>query len=56
MSESVDTDQTTLSESVDEGRCQAYADRTGERCQHDALPGVPYCHHHYHLLLDGEDS
>jgi hypothetical protein len=27
-------------------RCQAIAEYTGERCEHDALPGCDYCAHH----------
>jgi len=27
-------------------RCKAVAEYTGERCRHDALPGLDYCAHH----------
>jgi len=33
-------------------QCAAYADSTGERCQRDALPRIPYCGTHKHLLDD----
>jgi len=31
-------------------QCEAYADSTGERCQHDAMGPFPYCADHRHLL------
>lgn len=31
-------------------QCEAYADSTGERCQHTALDPLPYCGDHKHLL------
>jgi len=47
-------EQLTLSEAIerpspesDTTQCQSTATRTGDRCQHDALPGVPYCVYHY---------
>jgi hypothetical protein len=30
-------------------QCEAYAERTGERCEHDTLSGLPYCPDHMHL-------
>ncbi|QLD88308.1 hypothetical protein HWV07_04370 [Natronomonas salina] len=45
-------DEFTTSTSTDENRCEAYADSTGDRCQHDAIPGIPYCGTHKHLLDD----
>lgn len=30
-------------------RCKATAQRSGEQCRRDSLPGVPYCEHHVHL-------
>jgi len=44
------TTQATLGESADEKQCEAIANSTGRRCEHDALLGVPYCPDHYHLL------
>ena len=37
---------------VDPDRCEAYADSTGERCQHPAMGPFPYCGNHKHLLDD----
>jgi len=34
----------------DADRCQAISVRYSRQCRHDALPGVPYCPDHYHLL------
>lgn len=34
----------------DREQCWAYADSTGERCQHPSMPKFPYCHDHRHLL------
>lgn len=44
--------QATIDEfiQIDENRCEAYADSTGERCRHEPLPGFPYCGDHFHLL------
>lgn len=36
--------QRTLSEF--DGRCQAIAEHTGRRCQHDAILGTGYCSQH----------
>jgi len=30
-------------------QCQAYAERSGERCEKDALVALPYCADHMHL-------
>jgi hypothetical protein len=48
------TEQATLAEFEDIGRCQAISMRSSRRCKHDALPGVPYCADHYHLLENDE--
>lgn len=37
---------------ADAERCEAYADSTGERCQHPAMEPFPYCGDHKHLLDD----
>jgi hypothetical protein len=39
--------QRRLPEFVDEGRCQAIAVSTGERCRQDALLGAEYCPDHF---------
>ena len=36
-----------LDEFVDEGRCQAIAEYSGERCRQDALLGTDYCPDHF---------
>lgn len=33
-------------------QCAAISIRTPKRCEHDALPGIPYCADHYHLFDD----
>ena len=45
-------DEFTASTDTDGHRCEAYADSTGERCQHTAIKGFPYCGDHKHLLDD----
>jgi hypothetical protein len=40
----------------DIGRWRAILTRSSRRCEHDALPGVPYCVDHYHLLEDDDLS
>jgi len=37
-------------ETADQEQCQAIAVYTSQRCQHDALPGVPYCADHFEMM------
>ena len=49
--------QLTLDEATawDGNRCEAISVRYSRRCRHEALPEVPYCPDHYHLLdRDGQ--
>jgi len=51
--------QLTLDETatLDGNRCKAISVRYSRRCRHEALPGVPYCPDHYHLLrTDGQKT
>ncbi|SEP30321.1 hypothetical protein SAMN05216388_10722 [Halorientalis persicus] len=34
----------------DREQCQAIAVYTSQRCQHDALPGLPYCADHFEMM------
>jgi len=44
------TEQLSLTDfSASPEQCEAYAERSGERCEHDALPALPYCADHIHL-------
>lgn len=56
MSQSSPGSQASLGEfgSADSRQCEAIAIYTSRRCEHDALPGVPYCPDHYHLLARPE--
>ena len=51
--------QLTLDEATawDGNQCEAISVRYSRRCRHEALPGVPYCPDHYHLLgTDGQKT
>ena len=51
--------QLTLDEGTarDDNQCEAISVRYSRRCRHEALPGVPYCPDHYHLLrTDGQKT
>lgn len=59
MSQSRQGTQASLGEfaSADSRRCKAIAVYADRRCEHDALPGLPYCPDHYHLLdEDGHET
>jgi hypothetical protein len=47
------TEQATLAEFENAGRCQAISVRASRRCKHDTLPGIPYCADHYDMFQDG---
>jgi hypothetical protein len=38
------------------GTCEAWNDTDGEPCSRDALPGIPYCGRHKHLVAPGLDT
>lgn len=46
------TEQTALDRFTSPQRCAAISVSTSKRCEHDALPGVPYCADHYDRLDD----
>lgn len=45
-----DSPQTGCETTDTSTQCEAIADSTGERCQHDAIRPIPYCGDHKHLM------